>query len=80
MNKISIHKAQPMGRQPILDKTIILSREMPDPDTLQEMADLYAEDAKKIADALENTLPGGTFDRLLVELLTKKASLFKVSF
>lgn len=38
----------------------------------------FEEDARRIVDALEASLPGGTLDRLLAELLRRKASLLVV--
>jgi hypothetical protein len=40
----------------------------------------YARDAGRLADALWDALPGGTIDRLIVELMERRASLFRVGF
>ena len=80
MNEIMICKAQPIGLQMILDKTIILSGEPPYLESLQDMGKFYSKEAKELADVLETTLPGGTFDRLVAELLTRKAGHSVVSW
>lgn len=38
----------------------------------------FADEAKKLADALYATLPGGTLDALLVDLLDRKRSIYRV--
>jgi hypothetical protein len=38
----------------------------------------YEGEAEKLERFLYNTLPGGTYDRLLSDMMTRKASLFKV--
>lgn len=40
----------------------------------------YHAEAVKLADALWDTLPGGTVDQLVVELLSRRTSLFRVGF
>jgi hypothetical protein len=39
---------------------------------------LYATQGRVLADALYDSLPGGTLDELLAELLQRRASLFRV--
>lgn len=41
---------------------------------LDAYAELYDTDAQRIADALSRALPGGTLDRVIIKLLTAKAS------
>jgi len=49
-------------------------------DTVGETDRIMTTDARWLADALYNSLPGGTFDRLLAELFRRKTSHFVVSF
>ncbi|MGZ8220008.1 MAG: hypothetical protein ACXWT0_00020 [Methylobacter sp.] len=44
-----------------------------DPLTIAECQDIYKSEAKTLADALYKSLPGGTMDALIVEMLTRKA-------
>jgi hypothetical protein len=85
----NFYKAQPTGQQSIDDLTIVLDRELPEFRTtpggslnadLQEYQQSYMRDGKELAALLLKTLPGGTFDQLLCEMLKIKASHFKVSF
>ncbi len=52
--------------------------EVSDAMDLNEARALYAEQANALADALFNSLPGGTVDALLAEMLRRKASLFRI--
>jgi len=52
----------------------IISDELP----LDTARTLYKEQAKILADALFRSLPGGTLDALLVEMMSRKVSLFTV--
>ncbi|MEN6466080.1 MAG: hypothetical protein ABFD62_12930 [Syntrophaceae bacterium] len=80
MKTIAIFKAHPtIG--PVESATIIMDEEVPTfapPATLETVRDLYIDQGKKLADVLCSTLPGGTLDQLICELLTRKASLFRV--
>ena len=80
MKTIKIRKAVHTGPQIILDTKIVMSGEPPNLGTLQEMAEFYDKQAKELANALEGTLPGGTFNRLLAEMLIRKAGHFAVSY
>lgn len=44
-----------------------------------ELAKIYEEQGTAVADALFESLPGGTLDRLLAKLMERRASLFTVS-
>lgn len=65
------------------DASIHIRDEMPSFGSGKEWVDnartLYRSEAKAIADALSNSLPGGTLDQLLAELLRRKASLLIVT-
>ena len=47
---------------------------------LVEAKTLYQMQARSLADALFKTLPGGTIDALLCEMLSRKASLLNVRY
>lgn len=79
MTTLRIYKAQGLGNKMVLPLTIVAEQEIPDTDTtLEEARQVYTDQAKKMADVLYRHLPGGTMDALLVEMLTRKASLFRV--
>lgn len=70
---VRVHRAQPIVDDEPVDKvTIKVDKTMPRQSTLEEAYRDYEADAKKIADALEDSLPGGTFSALLIELLERK--------
>lgn len=52
--------------------------ELPDRPDLMSAHTTYVAQAKLIVDLLITTLPGGTVDQLLIELLQRKASLFVI--
>jgi hypothetical protein len=49
-------------------------------DTGEELRRLYDEQGRMLAEHLWASLPGGTMDQLLVRLLERRASLFRVPF
>ena len=86
---ISIHRGAPVGDQVAPEVSIVISTDVPalpptmlPGQTIEEhlapLALLYQQDAQLIAHALRASLPGGTFDRLVCELLTMTASHFRV--
>lgn len=76
MKEIRLQKAVPFRAKKI-DSLIIRIE-----DTIldRHLTEDYIRDAKLLADALLETLPGGTMDQLLCELLKRRASLFRVPF
>jgi len=81
--KIDIYKAQrTISNVAIPDVTIQIGpHEIPErirgasPQAAMEIArDMFAFDAKAIVEALQQSLPGGTIDQILIELLKAKAS------
>jgi hypothetical protein len=77
MKIIAILKAQPTV-DPIEAVKIVMDEEIPEIKNLEEAKDFYIEQGKELAAVLCSTLPGGTLDQLICELLTRKASLFRV--
>jgi hypothetical protein len=80
MKTVRIHKAQQtLKSQQIPSVAIVLDEEIKSAETLEEIDIVFSGDAAAICDALEKSLPGGTFDRLLFYMLERKASHFVVS-
>lgn len=84
MKTIKICKADPVGDQKIEDVAINISEKLPNffikDDWKHKYNMFYEKEAEELFDALINSLPGATIDRLLINLLKHKASLFKVTF
>lgn len=90
MKTISIHKAQPVCRDDIIESVEIwIDRTIPqteyDPRTVsttweETVRRFYNAEAKELAEALWKSLPGGTFSALVAEMLEKRASLLRVPF
>lgn len=83
MKKICIRKAQPVLKgKPVESLQIELAHEIedfnPSMDWQRAYQEQYENDAKTLADALINTLPGGTLHQLLIELLKHKVSLLVI--
>lgn len=74
--QIEIHKAQPIGKHAAPNVVISIDTTVPSQDTLEEAGEVYFKDAWLLGNALEESLPGGTFDRLVVYLLQRKVSHF----
>jgi len=88
MKEIKIYKAQPIEDKKAESINIIIDKEIPN---IEDMAldgrfsynvarKIYKNQGEMIGNALYNSLPGGTIDELLIFLLEKKASFFKVRF
>ncbi len=86
MNACVLYKAHPATSLPedaVPDLTIVATETVPAlPDILDEYAreyeELYSAQACEIADRLQASLPGGTWDRLLAEMMKRQASLYRV--
>lgn len=81
MNYLHIPKAQIAYKDniPAPDLTIFIKREVPKFKELGEQDAYFDIRASELEDALYNTLPGGLYDRLLGEMLARKATHFRVS-
>jgi hypothetical protein len=79
--KINIYKAKPTFKN-IENVIIEIKEQIPDPDyntgNYDQADDFFTEQAKILGDALVNSLPGGTVDRLLVYLLDHKRCRYVV--
>ena len=78
MKMLVISKALPAGSQVIEDYTIVLTDKPPSFSSLADLAKFFDNDAEDLAEVLEHTLPGGTFDRLVAKLLMHKAGHFMI--
>ena len=65
---------------PVQSITIVIDTEIATniKQPLNEVARIYQEEADKLHEALKLSLPGGVYDKLLVNMMTARASLFKV--
>jgi hypothetical protein len=80
MQTVEIFKATPIWDEKASSVTILIDDEFPECYTLTASRALHAEQAKKLADVLWKSLPGGTIDALMVELMSRKVALFRVPF
>jgi hypothetical protein len=81
MAHIYVYKAQPIGdAMHIQSKTLHIEEDLPNSDTIGEGDTIMELDADKVVEALYNSLPGGTFDRVLVKMLQKRAAHLHVPF
>jgi hypothetical protein len=81
MKFISIYKAQDIGNNKIEDARIMIECALPEikgDNWLQVTENIYKSEAELLNKTLLNSLPGGTYDQLLIEMLKTKASHFKV--
>lgn len=80
---VDVHQAQPVAKDlPVANVTIDIRRPVPELPVgdVERYDNLYQQDATAIADALFASLPGGTLDRLIAIMLTRKASHFVVAW
>jgi hypothetical protein len=75
---ITVFKAQQTTEETIPDMTITATEELPQHTGLAAPTIRFYEQARLIADALYDSLPGGTLDALLVEMLDRKRTLLRV--
>jgi len=73
MKTIKLCKAGPFGNVKKVDSVeIIIMDEIPSFDSLDTAEKFYTEQAKKLADALFESLPQGTLDRMFYALMGRK--------
>ena len=75
MKNIILFKAE---GQEIANANISITASIPDKG-LAELQELFASEAKLLSDILWESLPSGTIDHLLVNLMERKASYLKVN-
>jgi hypothetical protein len=78
MKTIATYVASPIGDNEPDTVNLIINLPLPCFDSLAEAEAHHEAVASMIFDALVNSLPGGTFDRLLGLMHARKASLFSV--
>jgi hypothetical protein len=78
MKIVAILKAKPTGDGNVEPAKIVMDEEIPEIKSLKEAREFYIEQGKELAEILCLTLPGGTLDQLICELLTRTASLLRV--
>jgi hypothetical protein len=81
---VTAAKAAPTGGQQTPDAYIYIDDDLPPwgpgtKTTLEEADAFFLADAQRLEEALHNSLPGGTYDRLCGLMLARKASHFRVS-
>lgn len=79
MKTIHAYKAQPLGKTTdVEDVKIIINKEIPHfVGSLREAELVYEKEAEALADALFKSLPQGTMDRLLIEIMKKNVSSYR---
>jgi len=81
MPTLKIYKAQRTIKDlEVKSAEIVIDEEIPNVHTLAAADGIYALQAFCLCEALEASLPGGTFDHLLIEMMKRKVSHFKVSY
>lgn len=81
MRKIHVFRADPTrSDKPVEPVTIVIAEAPPPSDfwTADGQRDEFNRDAEALANALFGSLPGATFDALLVRMLERKASSLRV--
>lgn len=79
MRTFNIYKAQTIGAHMTVDSTNInISEELPEYEATVEYEAIFEKEALTLAGALLSALPGGTIDRLIAELLRRKATSFVI--
>jgi len=78
------HKADPLFKDDLVED-LILKFDLPIPEAARDykkfavLETLYAVDARKIAELLAKTLPGGLLDQLIATLFLMRSTKFAVS-
>lgn len=78
--RVAIYRAEDTTRESedVPNATLTISSPPPKQETLDDSRTFYRQQARALHDVLARTLPGGTLDALLGELLERKASLFRI--
>lgn len=78
VKEVYLLRASPFGVNDTPELKITVEGKIPENLSIENYRELYAAQAKELADVLLKSLPGGTIDQLLAELLERKASLLRV--
>jgi hypothetical protein len=79
MSVAIVHKAQPTGEL-TEDMHILADEILPQFKTLEEQDSFCSKEAQALENALWRSLPGATYDRLLVAILQRTASHLRVPY
>ena len=87
MRELHIHKADGVWREDPPESVVIrieteapsIDHGLPGREYTRIAGERFAAQGAALADAIWSTCPGGTVDALLVELLTRKSSLLRVT-
>lgn len=79
LNIVSVFHASSTGSREVPALQIQATKPIPSMESPDEARELHATQAARIAAALFESLPGGTVDALLVEMMRRKASLLSVA-
>lgn len=77
---VSLFRAGSVGDSHAPVTRFDIAQEISDEISMKEARQLYDEQGKTLCDALFSSLPGGTIDALIRNLLERRASLFRISF
>lgn len=81
MKTLTVAKAEPVHPKSVEGCLIYISDPLPNfsnEDWEEKSTEFFEGQAAAIVDALQENLPGGTFDAVLRELCKRKACLFRV--
>lgn len=78
MKTITVVRAGAIGGEQPEEAMITITGEPDDTVSLKAAEAFYEEQAEQLATVLEQTLPGGTLDRVIGRLMARRASLFRV--
>ncbi len=76
--KVNVYKAQRIGEEEVQSVLIRIDEEIPRPSSLDD-TEVFENDSQNLELLLHRALPGGTYDRLLGEMLRRQASKYIVS-
>ena len=74
---IKLAKFSPLRNHEAPDTMVHIYQEVPSFKDMEEVEAFYTNEADRLADALFESLPQGTLDRLLISLMSRKVSVYK---
>ena len=80
MNIIEFYKGQSIGDSKAENTRLLFTNEFPQYNDMKASTKLFNNEADFLENALNNVLPGGTYDALLCAMLKRKQSHLVVSF
>ncbi len=76
--RVGVFTAQPVGQKKVPNLLIHTLGNFPEVDSTRDSRQLHVYQARKIAEALIKTLPGGTLHALLIEMLKHRENVLTV--